>query len=302
MLRNERLAPIIPRLKYLGDSGITIHTQAVLCPKINDGAYLERTITELAELFPSVESLAVVPVGLTKFREHLPNLRSYAPYEAQEIVKIVEKHQKTLFRQHGTRFVWPGDEFYTIAGEQFPPHSSYEEFQQFENGIGMCRDLITNFNRRKKQLKGMSSTHRIMMFTGASAYGFLSRDILPWIQQETGLSVALKMIPNRFWGESVTVSGLLTGQDLLRAARVHANEYDVLLLPPNCLNNDDLFLDNLSMAQFRSVLPSKNILLGHYNIVESLLLACRSDLAKDDRHHEHTSSFTRFELTGATAS
>jgi putative radical SAM enzyme (TIGR03279 family) len=300
MLRNERLAPIIPRLKYLGDSGITIHTQAVLCPKINDGEYLDKTITELAALFPSVESLAVVPVGLTKFREHLPNLRSYTPEEASEIISIVTRHQKSLLQAHGTRFVWPGDEFYTIAGETFPAHSSYEEFQQFENGIGMCRDLLTSFNRRKKQLKGISSKKRILMLTGSSAYGFLSRDMLPWIQAETELSVSLKMVPNRFWGESVTVSGLLTGQDLLRAARTHANEYDVLLLPPNCLNNDDLFLDNLSLEQFRAVLPTKTILLGQYNMVESLLAACSSDVAVDAKHTSHKIAYSRYELTGAT--
>ena len=116
MLKNEKLAPIVPRLKYLGEHGITIHTQVVLCPGINDGDQLARTISELGELYPNVESLAVVPVGLTKYRDNLPDLRTYNQEEAAQIIDYVENCQDEFSAEHGSRFVWPADEFYVIAG------------------------------------------------------------------------------------------------------------------------------------------------------------------------------------------
>lgn len=272
MLRNEKLAPIVPRLRQLAEGGITVHTQVVLCPGINDGPQLERTINDLIDLYPAVESLAVVPVGLTKYRENLAKLRTYRADEAREIIKYIEGRQKEFFAAEGTRFVWAADEFYTIAGKRFPTEKAYEHTPQFENGIGMCRSFINGFNRRRKQLsKITNSKQRVLMLTGASAYPFLNSEVMPHLREQ-GLNIQLDMLKNRFWGEGVTVSGLLTGQDMLRHARSKADQFDTLLLPPNCLNDDDLFLDNLTMQQFQSVL-NKPVLLGQYNLVASLLEA-----------------------------
>ncbi|MBI5265756.1 MAG: DUF512 domain-containing protein [candidate division Zixibacteria bacterium] len=271
MLKNEKLAPIIPRLRQLGSNGITIHTQVVLCPGINDGDQLERTISELGDLYPSVESLAVVPVGLTKYRDNLPNLRTYNKEEAGQIIDYVETCQTKLFRQHSTRFVWAADEFYVIADRAFPSRATYEEMPQFENGIGMCREFITMFNRRRAKLKSIKSQRRVALLTGRSAEGFMTREIMPYLN-EIGLPVTLHAVPNDFWGHGVTVSGLLTGQDLLKYARKIADQFDLVILPPNCLNSDDLFLDNLTLDQFKSVLK-KPTLVGQYNLVASLLEA-----------------------------
>ncbi len=273
MLRNERLAPIVPRLKYLAENGITIHTQAVLCPGVNDGPYLEKTVTELAALYPSVESLAVVPVGLTKYRDHLPNLRTYTPAEADQIIDYVESAQQRFLQETGSRFVWPADEFYIAAQRTVPRQVSYEHMPQFENGIGMVREFITMFNRRRKRIAGLKTSRRALMLTGFSAHSFLCREIMPFIQNELKLPVSLAAVPNRFWGESVTVSGLLTGQDMLRYARSHSDEFDVVVLPPNCINNDDLFLDNLSLAQFATAL-GKPVLIGQYNLAATLQEVC----------------------------
>lgn len=271
MLKNEKLAPIIPRLRQLGSNGITIHTQVVLCPGINDGDQLERTISELGELYPSVESLAVVPVGLTKYRENLPNLRTYNKEEAGRIIDYIETCQTKLFSEHSTRFVWAADEFYVIADRQFPSRATYEEMPQFENGIGMCREFITMFNRRRAKLKSIESQKRVALLTGGSAYPFLTREIMPNLNG-LGLSVTLYAVPNDFWGHGVTVSGLLTGQDLLKYSRKIADRFDLVILPPNCLNADDLFLDNLTLYQFKSVLK-KPTLVGQYNLVASLIEA-----------------------------
>lgn len=269
MLRNERLAPIIPRLRQLAEGGITLHTQVVLCPGINDGAELERTVNELIDLHPAVESLAVVPVGLTRFRDHLPNLRTYRPDEAGEIIDYLESRQRQFLREEGTRFLWPADEFYTIAGRSFPGLASYEQLPQFENGIGMARHFVTTFNRKRRFLANLDRSRRLLMLTGASAYSFLSRDIMPAVRDQFGLQVQLDLVPNRFWGESVTVSGLLTGQDMLRHARKRVADFDLLVLPPNCLNDDDLFLDNLSLEQFQRAL-GKPVLLGQYDMAATL--------------------------------
>jgi len=269
MLRNEKLAPIIPRLKYLGENGITIHTQVVLCPGINDGDQLVRTIDELVELYPAVETLAVVPVGLTRFRDNLAKLRTYQRDEAREIISYAKSRQSEFRDKLGTRFVWPSDEFFVIAEEEFPPLVAYEEMNQFENGIGMVREFLTMFNRRRNQLKGIRSEKRVLFVTGTSAFPFLSSRIMPHLTQKLGLLIELDAVHNRFWGHSVTISGLLTGQDLLRHARKNIERFDALVLPPNCLNNDNLFLDNLSLEHFRNAL-GKPVYVGQYNLVATI--------------------------------
>ncbi len=269
MFRNEKLAPIIPRIKELTDNGITIHTQTVLCPGINDGKHIEKTINDLASLYPGVETLAVVPVGLTKYRDNLPHLRTYQPDEAKDIISYINKVQNRLLKEIGTRFVWAADEFYVAAKIGFPNQASYEETPQFENGIGMIREFLTNFNRKKRFLKDINSNKKALFLTGYSAYPFLTKEIIPYLKQQLNLNVELEPVKNDFWGETVTVSGLLTGQDLLRYARSYENEFDVLVIPPNCLNDEDLFLDNLSLTQFETAL-GKPVVLGQYNLTETL--------------------------------
>jgi putative radical SAM enzyme (TIGR03279 family) len=269
MLRNEKLAPIVPTLKQLTENGITVHTQVVLCPNINDGPYLEQTIDQLAALYPNVETLAVVPVGLTKYRDNLAKLRNYRQPEAAAIIDYVEKRQKEFLKEHGTRFVWASDEFYVEAGRSFPSQASYEEMNQFENGIGMGRELITMYNRRKRYLVDITSDRRVLFLTGHSAYPFLKSELFPHITDTLGLQAILEPVDNRFWGAMVTVSGLLTGQDLLRHARSREYDFDAVVLPPNCLNHDDLFLDNLSLQQFQRTL-GKPVIVGQYNLAATV--------------------------------
>ena len=269
MLRNERLAPIVPRLKYLSENGIVIHTQVVLCPGVNDGPYLEQTVEELAALSPGVETLAVVPVGLTKYREGLAKLRTYTTDEANDVIDYLEKRQRAFLKEKGTRFVWPSDEFYVAAERPFPTLSSYEDMSQFENGIGMVREFVTSFNRRRRHLSELSSKRTALFLTGYSAYPFLNGDPFTFIRDELKLNAILEPVTNRFWGETVTVSGLLTGQDLLRHARSRDFDFDVVVLPPNCLNHDDLFLDNLSLDQFQKAIK-KPVVVGQYNLAETV--------------------------------
>ena len=146
---------------------------------------------------------------------------------------------------------------------------TYEETPQFENGVGMVREFITAFNRGRARLKGIRSDRRVMFLTGVSACPFMLKEVMPYIQGVLGLDVQLYDVPNRFWGKVVTVSGLLTGQDLLDSARPRADQYDAVVLPPNCLNAEQLFLDNLTLEQFRSVL-GKKVYVGSYNLAETI--------------------------------
>lgn len=269
MMRNQKLKPIIPSIKQLIDGGISIHSQVVLCPGWNDGDQLKRTVEELGELAPDVMTLAVVPVGLTKYRRNLAELRTYRKEEAEEIIDYIEERQQQFLREVSTRWVWPADEFYVLAERPVPRLSEYEEMEQFENGVGMIREFMTVFNRRRTRLKSLKSDKRLMMLTGGSAYPFLSNDLLPYVKDTLNLDVSLERVENVFWGQTVTVSGLLTGQDLLDVAKEKRDQYDVLAIPPNCLNNDDLFLDDISLTDFQQQV-GKPVIVGSYNFSETL--------------------------------
>ncbi len=269
LLGNEKIAPILPRLKQLTKNGITIHTQCVLCPGINDGEQLEKTIDELSALYPGVASLAVVPVGLTKYRKNLPELRKYSSEEAGAVVKYIEKRQKEFLKTLGSRFVWAADEFYVETGRSFPRLAEYEDMPQFENGVGMAREFVTVFNRRRSGLVGLKSKTRVLMLTGYSAHPFLTKEVLPYLQEKLKLRAAFEPVRNDFWGDMVTVSGLLTGGDLLKAATRKAGICDAVVLPPNCLNDDNLFLDDMTLEEFEKKLQKK-VVVGSYNLADTL--------------------------------
>ncbi len=269
MLGNEKLAPILPQLRRFAENGITLHTQVVLCPGVNDGKQLEKTIDDLSALSPAVETLAIVPVGLTKYRERLTALRTYTSEEAQAILSFVEKRQREFLKKMGTRFVWAADEFYILAKREFPSRSSYEEMAQFENGVGMAREFITQFNRRRRALKKEMTRRKLLFITGYSAQPFWRRHILPYLKEKLHMQISILPIRNEFWGESVTVSGLLTGKDILTQAAPKASEFDVVILPPNCLNTDKLFLDDMSLAHFEQSL-GKRVVVGKYDLVATL--------------------------------
>ncbi len=269
MLKNEKIAPILPRLRHLIEKGISIHTQCVLCPEINDGANLEKTIDELSALYPGVASLAVVPVGLTKYRKKLPDLRKYTADEAASVIDFIERRQRGFLKKQGSRFVWVADEFYVEANRSFPKHSEYEDMPQFENGVGMAREFIITFNRRRVGLSRLKSKRRVLALTGESAYPFLSAEILPYVREYLKLDLDFQAVQNRFWGDMVTVSGLLTGDDLLSHVRSSGVGYDAVMLPPNCLNDDDLFLDDMSVEEFKGEL-GREVIIGQYNFAESL--------------------------------
>ncbi len=268
IFKNEKLEPILPRLRHLIYNGIRIHTQTVVCPGVNDGDALTQTITELAELHPGIETLAVVPVGLTRYRDRLPDLRTFTSEEGGAVIDQVEALQKKYLKDEGTRFVFPADELFIIAGRPLPPLSYYEEMSQFENGVGMVRQFIVDFNRRKRYLpKKLDKKMKLDIVTGRSAEPFMRSEIMPFLENIPGLEIKLCPVDNEFWGRSVTVSGLLTGGDILKT--MQNSSADRILLPPNCLNNDNLFLDDMSFDDLDGKLDGR-LGFGSYQIADSL--------------------------------
>ena len=270
MLGNPKLEPILDQLKRLAKGGIELHTQVVLCPGINDGEHLDKTVRELASLHPQVSSLAVVPVGLTRYRERLPQLRTFTVDEAGKLIRTVHRWQRQFRKSLGTRFVWPADEFYVNAESRFPTHASYETMPQFENGVGMVREFVTRFNRRRRRLKQLTSDKRVLFVTGRSAWPVLKHEIWPFLTDEVGLHATLHPVTNRFWGDTVTVSGLLVGGDIRDELAKVAQEFDCVVLPPNCLNGDKLFLDDLSLDDLRSAME-RPVIVGKYDFVDTTM-------------------------------
>jgi len=253
---------IMPELQRLVEAGITIHTQAVLCPGINDGVILEQTIKELAALWPKVNSLAVVPVGLTEHRRGLFALRPYNAVEAKQVVETLLVYQDIFLKKFGTRFVFPADEWYIIANQEIPPEEFYEDYLQLDNGVGLVRWFLSEFEaefpRYQKKLAKIQA--ELVILTGESALVMWQK--IKFFFEQTSLRLKLEIIPvkNSFLGATVTVTGLLAGNDLKNAILLHdANQQTVYLIPQITLKQDEaVFLDGVSLADlYESCQPKK---------------------------------------------
>jgi len=248
MLAHIHADRIMEHLTRFADNGMSFHCQVVLCPGINDGSELDRTLTDLASLAPHALTVALVPVGLTRYREHLYPLRPYTKEEALEVVRQAEAFQKTMLEKHGTRFVFPTDEFYMIAGLPIPEAETYEDFPQFENGVGLLAQLRDEFETsvRLDPDESENKPRRVIMATGTSVAPFMQA--LLEKHPVAGVDVQIKPIINRFFGETVTVSGLITGQDLV--AQLRGEQADEILITKSMLREgEDIFLDDMTLDQ-----------------------------------------------------
>lgn len=265
MMKNPFAGESLKFVRMLTEGGIKINTQIVLCPGYNDGEQLEYSLSELAKLRPNVQSIAVVPVGLTRYREKLTPLRGFFPQEAVEVVKTMERWGEYFCKEYGTRTAYASDEFYILAGKDFPPYEFYEDFAQLENGVGMMTLMQHDFAQALKeaQLEQSPAAHRCTIATGQLAYPMM-QDFAERVQQAfPQVQVQVKKIRNDFWGPTITVAGLITGQDLL--AQLEGLDLgSELLIPANMLRHEqDRFLDDLTLEQVQEtlgvpVLPVEN--------------------------------------------
>jgi putative radical SAM enzyme (TIGR03279 family) len=269
LLGRRSEADILATMRRLADAGIWMHTQIVLCPGINDGSELERTVRDLSAFFPQVRSIAVVPVGLTRHRGGLAPLKPVGRSEARRCIEQVTEWQGKFLDRCGERLVFAADECYLTAGYEIPAAESYEDFPQIENGVGMVRQFLDAFEAAEKRLpERLRERLSLTLVTGRSAEGFLRR-MLERLEQVDRLSVRLVTVENRFFGASITVSGLLTGQDIL-AALEREKVGNAVLLPPNCMNEDGLLLDDQTPEEMTEALGVP-VRVGSYDLVESVL-------------------------------
>ena len=265
MVDGPRAGDIIDHIKRLGSMNITCHTQLVLLPTINDGEYLERSIRDLTELRPIVESISVVPVGLTKYNNmiktgDLPPLRHYSREEAEAVIEQVEVYQREFEANdpNSDPFVYLSDEWYYLTQREFPPASHYGSYSQIENGVGMTRYLIDQWARTKRRLpKTMPTPRRITLVTSTMAQPII-KGLAEDIRQIEHAEVQVLPIVNKFFGAEVTVAGLLCGQDLLDALEENGNLGDLVLLPRVMLDNEGVrFLDDVTVEEFKAKVPTR---------------------------------------------
>jgi putative radical SAM enzyme (TIGR03279 family) len=257
MLRNPEGARLREHLQRLFDGGIEIHGQVVLTPGINDGAVLDRTVEETAALYGGPDgggcrSLAVVPVGLTGFRSNLPALRTVSAGEAREVVRKARAWQRRFRKELGTRFVYPSDELYLLAGEPLPPAWVYEEFPQFENGVGMIPRLRAEWRRVERRIPArLGKPRRVTIVTGTLAAPVL-QPLAERLSAVEGLEVRVAPVRNDFFGETVTVAGLLAGRDI--AAQLGGTDVGDAVLLPSVAVREDCFMDDWTVAQLGEAL------------------------------------------------
>jgi putative radical SAM enzyme (TIGR03279 family) len=246
LMKNPKSGLILRQIDRLAAAGIDLHTQLVICPGINDGEILEQSIVELGERHPRVKTIAVVPVGLTKHRARLPDLRRFEADDARAALEVVHRHQAAFRKRWRSRVVFAADEMYVLAGEPVPAARAYEGFPQLENGIGMLRATVDRWMDGKEEIRARNGAReRVAVVTGTSAAPTLRR-LLTERPPET-VEASLCVVTNDYFGDSVTVSGLLVGADIERALKAHAPA-DRVLLPPNCLKERGLFLDDRTVS------------------------------------------------------
>lgn len=243
MLNNPRAGKIMEQLAFLAQGGIRMQTQAVVCPGINDGLELQKTIEDLYSLWPAVNSLAVVPVGLTCYRDGLFPLQGFTREKALDVLALVEKSQKLFLKQGGYPFVFAGDEFYLAAGHEFPSALKYGGFPQTENGVGLARLFIDEWAKTSKKLpEELPAPASATIVTGTAGQKLLI-PVINRLNSVKNLQVSLRVIENSFFGERVTVAGLLTPDDVYSTLK-GTDLGDVVVIPSIMLKKDEsVFLD-----------------------------------------------------------
>jgi putative radical SAM enzyme (TIGR03279 family) len=259
LLVNERSGLIMDQLRMLLDGGIDVHTQVVLCPEWNDGAHLDRTIEDLWGLGDGVQSLSVVPVGLTRYNVNRP-VRHLTPEEAGQAIDQVDAARARAGAERGRGWCYAADEMYLNARRPLPEASYYDDGALYENGVGAIRRFVDGFEDGIARVPRMDG-RRLRLVTGGSMAPFL-RDRAGRLAEATGAEVEVVHVINEFFGETVTVAGLLGGKDIL-AALEEGSEGDVIVLPAEAVNAEEHFIDNYPLTELEAALSPASVIRGH---------------------------------------
>jgi putative radical SAM enzyme (TIGR03279 family) len=242
MLGNPKAPDIMTELKELTSNGIRVHAQIVLCPGLNDGEELLSTIRDLQRFYPYVASVAVVPVGVTKVKK--AQFRIFTKSEAVNVIETLKKIGRRFKNRHGDPLVYPADEFYILAEMPFPSLKEYGDLPQIENGVGMVPSFLSS--SKKVKLPRRTDPVRVALCSGTSFSPYL-RQFVSKLESIEGLEIELFTVENRFFGQTVTVSGLLTAKDILKSV-ISSTSSDILLVPDVALDSEnEFFIDNVSI-------------------------------------------------------
>jgi putative radical SAM enzyme (TIGR03279 family) len=266
LLVNERAGLIMDQLRELIDGGIEVHTQVVLCPGWNNGEHLDRTIADLWGLGPSVRSLSVVPVGLTRYNLNRP-VRLLRPSEAAAAITKVDETRRLGAQGRGFGWCYAADEMYLIAGLPLPEASYYDDGALYENGVGAVRRFVDGFERGLAEVPQFEG-RRIRLVTGGSMAPFLNERASALAAATAAASVEVVQVENRYFGDTVTIAGLLGGRDIIDALQ-NAQSGDLVVLPAEALNADDIFIDDVPMNELQEALAPAAVCIGH-EVTEAL--------------------------------
>ena len=276
MLNNRFAGEALKKVDKLFEADIHMNGQIVLCKGVNDKEELERSISDLTKYLPNLESVSVVPVGLSKYREGLYPLEPFTKEDAIEVLETIHKWQKEIYDKWGTHFIHASDEWYILAEKEVPKEDSYDGYLQLENGVGMLRlledEFLDAYHKLDKNCLKMQS-EKISLATGKLAYPYIKKMCEKLEKEVEGLEIEVYAITNDFFGENITVSGLLTGQDILSQLK----EKDLgerLLLPQNVLRSgEDVFLDDITVSELEKALQVKVDIVksSGYDFVDTIL-------------------------------
>ena len=257
MLSNRFAGDALEKLQKLASHGIEMNSQIVLCKGINDGEELDRSISELSKLYPSMSSLSVVPVGLTKYRDNLVHLEKFEQEDAKKVLEQIHNWQERLLKEIGTRFVFASDEWYIKAGYQIPDESYYEGYGQIENGVGMVRSLVDEVAIALQNGAGDERRRACSIATGVLAKPILDQIVTLIQKKYPNVCVKVYVIRNEFFGEDITVAGLITGQDLEKQLK-NQELGDYLILPDVMFRSgEEVFLDDMTATELEMALQKE---------------------------------------------
>ena len=283
MLHNRFAGRALENIDRLYQADIPMNGQIVLCPDVNDGEELERTISDLAKYIPCMQSLSVVPVGLTKYRDGLYPMKPFDKKRAEDAIEIIERWQKKIYAEHGIHFVQASDEFYILAERPMPEEERYDGYIQLENGVGMLRLLDTEVTealeelkkkkKRKKKGEKPVAEEEISIATGKLAYPYLKKQVEKIMKDFPQKKVHIYEIRNDFFGPMITVAGLITGQDL--KAQLTGQKLGTRLLLPACMfrSGEEVFLDDVTREQLQNALqvPVNIVKSSGQDLVDAIL-------------------------------
>lgn len=257
MLNNRNADKIMDFLRYLAEHEININAQIVLCPNINDGKILDQTIKDLSDLYPYVQCIAIVPVGLGKYREGLYKIEPFNKNTANEAINQVEEWQRKLKKKYGSNLVYIADEVYIVAEREIPSYETYEEFPQLEDGIGMIAKFQREFDSKYLRLREREINKTVSIATGKSAYKLI-RGLADKLEIKfKGLKINVYQIENNFFGPLITVSGLITGGDIIEQLKDKDLGKYLLINYSTLKDDEDVFLDNTTLEEVKKALNIK---------------------------------------------